>query len=62
MDRLTEKEIMYYANYALIDVCDDCSCGEYTPIKNYHDGRNYLTWAGNRLYCLKCLKQNEFST
>lgn len=55
MERLTEKEIMYYSNYALIDVCDEVGCGEYTPITNYHDGRNYLTWVGNRLYCQKCM-------
>jgi len=51
---LTPEEEIHYANYALIDVCD--GCGNYFPITNHHDGNNYLTFVGSKLYCQKCLK------
>lgn len=56
---MNEQEEVFYGNYGLIDVCDGDGCGNDTPITNYHDGGNYLTWTGKRLYCLKCLKKNE---
>lgn len=49
---LTFEEEVYYANQAEIDVCD--LCGEWTPITNWHDGNNYLTFCGSKLYCRKC--------
>ena len=49
---LTLEEQVYYANYAEVDVCD--CCGNYTAIKNWHDGDNYLTWVAGKLYCQKC--------
>ena len=51
-NELTIEEEVYYVNYALIDICD--LCGNYTPILNYNDGKNYLTLTGTHLYCQKC--------
>jgi len=50
---LTLEEELYYANHALIDICD--CCGNYFSIQNHHDGSNYLTWHGSKLYCQKCI-------
>lgn len=52
---LTQEEEVYYANYALIDVCDGLGCGDYVAITNYHDGDRFLTWKDGKLYCPKCL-------
>lgn len=49
---LTFDEEIYYANHALIDICN--GCGNYFPIQNHHDGSNYLTWNGSQLLCCKC--------
>lgn len=54
MKELTFEEQVYYANNALIDVCD--CCGEYFPITNRNDGNDYLTLIGNQLLCQGCLK------
>lgn len=52
---LTPEEEVYYSNYALIDLCDEC--GDYFPIHNHHDNAyDFLTWANGRLYCQGCLK------
>ena len=48
---LTFEEEVYYANHALIDICDDC--GDWTPITNYHDGDNFLIFDG-WFICYKC--------
>ncbi len=56
-EQLTETEEVHYSNYGLIDVCD--CCGEYIPIHNNNDDKNYLTWCGKHLYCLKCMKGNR---
>ena len=53
MKELTEEEQVYYANNALIDICD--CCGEYFPITNHNDGDDYLTFIGNQLLCQGCL-------
>jgi hypothetical protein len=52
---LTPEEEVYYANHALIDVCDG-TCGDYVAITNYHDGDDFLTWFNGKLYCKTCLK------
>jgi hypothetical protein len=49
---LTMEEMVFYADHALIDICD--LCGNYFPITNDHDGKNYLTLTDNGLLCLKC--------
>lgn len=54
---LTEQEEVFYSNYGLIDKCDCCS--DDIPIHNHHDGKNYLTITGNKIYCQKCLKTAE---
>lgn len=51
---MTLEELVHCENYPLIDVCD--GCGEYTPITNDHDGKNFLTFINDKLYCQKCLK------
>jgi hypothetical protein len=51
---LTPEEELHYASHALIDYCD--GCGNYTPIHNHNDGKNFLTFVGDKLYCQKCLK------
>ncbi len=51
---LTEKEMIHYANYSLIDVCD--KCGNESHILNYNDGNDFLTLTGKYLYCQDCLK------
>ena len=51
---LTHEEEIYYANYNLIDLCDECS--DYVPITNYNDGSNYLTFIENKVVCQKCMK------
>lgn len=53
-EELTEK--VPYVNYSLIDVCD--GCGDYFPIHNWNDGKNYLTLTGKHLYCQKCLEES----
>lgn len=57
---MNDEEEVFYANYGLIDICEDC--GNDTPILNHHDGKNYLTWTGKHLYCLKCLKYESVPT
>jgi hypothetical protein len=56
MKELTFEEQVYYANNVLIDVCD--CCGDYFPITNRNDGKDYLTITGNgySLICNKCNK------
>ncbi len=56
-NELTETEEVHYSNYSLIDICDGCH--DYYPIHNHHDGKNYLTWTGKQLYCLKCVTTAE---
>jgi hypothetical protein len=51
---LTQEEVIFYTNHALIDRCDDC--GEWMPITNRWDGKNYLTFVNGKLYCQSCLK------
>jgi hypothetical protein len=51
---LTQEEELYYANHALIDLCD--CCGDFVAIHNDCGGSNYLTWVDGKLYCQKCLK------
>ena len=53
-NELTEEQQIFYGNYGLIDVCD--LCGNYVPIINHHDGKNYLTLVGDKLHCQECLK------
>jgi hypothetical protein len=57
-EELTEEEQINYANYSLIDICD--CCGDYFPIHNWNDGKNYLTLTVKHLYCQKCLRTAEF--
>ena len=49
---LTEEEMVFYSNYALIDMCD--CCGNYFPITNRHNGEKFLTIKDNGIYCQKC--------
>lgn len=53
--KLIEQKTDEYVNYSLIDICNVCN--DYVPIHNHHDGKNYLTWVGNRLYCQKCMAE-----
>jgi hypothetical protein len=57
IEQLTQNEIDYYTKFALIDICN--FCGDIIPIYNHQDGKNYLTWYNNKLYCCKCKKENE---
>ncbi len=50
---LTFDEEIYYANYGLVDECD--LCHNMVAITNYHEGDNFLTLTGSKLYCCKCL-------
>lgn len=52
MNELTEQEMIYYANYALIELCD--VCGDYFSIRNYHDDENYIEYNGQQFLCNVC--------
>ena len=54
MDKeLTIEEQIYYANYNLLDECDNCHDNA-VPIFNDNDGRPYLEFIGYQLLCPKC--------
>jgi len=52
MKELTEKELVYYANVSLIEVCD--CCGDYKPITNNHDGNDFVEFDGKQFLCKRC--------
>ena len=53
MKELTEEEQVYYAEYALIELCD--CCGKYRPVRNHNDGADYITFTGRQFLCQTCL-------
>lgn len=48
----TDEEMMYYANYSLVDFCD--TCGNCFPITNYHDDKDFVSFNGIQFLCKKC--------
>ena len=52
MDGISDEEFIHYANYSLIEECDDCH--DYKPITNHHDGKDFVEFNGKQFLCRKC--------
>jgi hypothetical protein len=52
---LTEQELLYYSNYALIEMCEDPGHNDWVSITNYHEGNNYIIYDG-KFICFNCRK------
>lgn len=52
---MTEEEEIYYANNSLIDICD--CCGDYFPIYDRKDEKDFLTLDGTQILCNECLEK-----